>query len=90
MFQAISCCLIELNNSNNVASIYKNIVLKFDFSFLFYKSNFILLQSQIQVNLQLRISPQHHDIVKGRNHINLLKIMEHTNTKVCTIVVHQI
>lgn len=36
----------------------------------------------MQVNLQLRISPQHHDIVKGKNNINVLKIMEHTNTKV--------
>lgn len=42
----------------------------------------IVLQEQMQVNLQLRISPQHHDIVKGKNNINLLKIMEHTNTKV--------
>lgn len=42
-----------------------------------------LLQSEIQVNLQLQISPQHHDIVKGKNNVNLLKIMEQTNTKVC-------
>lgn len=45
--------------------------------------SFPKFQEQMQVNLQLRISPQHHDIVKGKNNTHLLKIMEHTNTKVC-------
>lgn len=34
------------------------------------------------MNLQLEISPQHHDIVKGRNCNHILSIMEQTKTKV--------
>ncbi|XP_031619044.1 protein bicaudal C [Contarinia nasturtii] len=37
---------------------------------------------QIQVNLQLRISPQHHDIVKGKHNVEVRRIMEYTNTKI--------
>uniref|UniRef100_A0A1I8M5I2 SAM domain-containing protein n=1 Tax=Musca domestica TaxID=7370 RepID=A0A1I8M5I2_MUSDO len=39
------------------------------------------IASQILVNMQLEISPQHHEIVKGKNNTNLLSIMERTNTK---------
>ncbi|XP_059221980.1 protein bicaudal C [Stomoxys calcitrans] len=40
------------------------------------------IASQILVNMQLEISPQHHEIVKGKNNTNLLSIMERTNTKI--------
>lgn len=30
----------------------------------------------------MEISPQHHEIVKGKNNINLLSIMERTQTKI--------
>ncbi|XP_037911296.1 protein bicaudal C isoform X2 [Hermetia illucens] len=38
--------------------------------------------NQILVNMQLEISPQHHEIVKGKNGTNLLSIMERTKTKI--------
>lgn len=41
----------------------------------------LIQQSQVPVSLQLRISPQHHEIVRHKQ--NILKIMEQTNTKVC-------
>ncbi|KAI9575920.1 protein bicaudal C [Glossina fuscipes] len=40
------------------------------------------IANQISVHMQLEISPQHHDIVKGRNNANLLSIMERTKTKI--------
>uniref|UniRef100_A0A1B0BFZ2 SAM domain-containing protein n=1 Tax=Glossina palpalis gambiensis TaxID=67801 RepID=A0A1B0BFZ2_9MUSC len=40
------------------------------------------IANQISVHMQLEISPQHHDIVKGRNNANLLSIMERTQTKI--------
>ncbi|XP_037828620.1 protein bicaudal C [Lucilia sericata] len=40
------------------------------------------IANQILVNMQLEISPQHHEIVKGKNNTNLLSIMERTNTKI--------
>lgn len=40
-------------------------------------------QNQILVNLKLEISPQHHEIVKGKNNSQLLSIMDQTKTKVC-------
>ncbi|TMW46084.1 hypothetical protein DOY81_008835, partial [Sarcophaga bullata] len=40
------------------------------------------IANQILVNMQLEISPQHHEIVKGKNNTNLLGIMERTNTKI--------
>uniref|UniRef100_A0A1A9WTZ7 SAM domain-containing protein n=1 Tax=Glossina brevipalpis TaxID=37001 RepID=A0A1A9WTZ7_9MUSC len=40
------------------------------------------IASQILVHMQLEISPQHHEIVKGRNNANLLSIMERTQTKI--------
>ncbi|KAH8262827.1 hypothetical protein KR044_000804 [Drosophila immigrans] len=39
-------------------------------------------QNQILVNVQMEISPQHHEIVKGKNNVNLLNIMERTQTKI--------
>lgn len=47
-----------------------------------YISIFQLPQNQILVNVQMEISPQHHEIVKGKNNINLLSIMERTQTKI--------
>ncbi|XP_067620096.1 protein bicaudal C isoform X2 [Eurosta solidaginis] len=38
--------------------------------------------SQMKVQMQLEISPQHHEIVKGKNSFNLLGIMERTKTKI--------
>ncbi|XP_020810141.1 protein bicaudal C [Drosophila serrata] len=40
------------------------------------------IASQILVNVQMEISPQHHEIVKGKNNVNLLSIMERTQTKI--------
>jgi len=40
------------------------------------------IQNQILVNVQMEISPQHHEIVKGKNNVNLLSIMERTQTKI--------
>ncbi|XP_051858957.1 protein bicaudal C [Drosophila albomicans] len=40
------------------------------------------IANQILVNVQMEISPQHHEIVKGKNNVNLLNIMERTQTKI--------
>ncbi|XP_023162321.1 protein bicaudal C isoform X2 [Drosophila hydei] len=40
------------------------------------------IASQILVNVQMEISPQHHEIVKGKNNVNLLSIMDRTQTKI--------
>jgi len=40
------------------------------------------IANQILVSLQMQISPQHHEIVKGKNNVNLLSIMECTQTKI--------
>ncbi|KAM8716534.1 hypothetical protein ACLKA7_003415 [Drosophila subpalustris] len=40
------------------------------------------IANQILVNVQMEISPQHHEIVKGKNNVNLLSIMERTQTKI--------
>ncbi|XP_030382478.1 protein bicaudal C [Scaptodrosophila lebanonensis] len=40
------------------------------------------IASQILVSVQMEISPQHHEIVKGKNNIYLLSIMERTQTKI--------
>ncbi|ALC39912.1 BicC [Drosophila busckii] len=40
------------------------------------------IASQITVNVQMEITPQHHEIVKGKNNVNLLSIMERTQTKI--------
>ncbi|XP_053958137.1 protein bicaudal C [Anastrepha ludens] len=40
------------------------------------------IANQILVQMQLEISPQHHEIVKGKNNSNLLGIMERTRTKI--------
>lgn len=58
---------------------HKILYLKTCFPFSIEK---FIFQSQIPVNLQLEISPQHHDIVKGRNNMHVLSIMEQTKTKV--------
>ena len=42
-------------------------------------------QTQIHVNLQLEISPHHHEVVKGKNNSNLLSIMDQTKTKVSNL-----
>ncbi|XP_036321966.1 protein bicaudal C [Rhagoletis pomonella] len=40
------------------------------------------IANQILVQMQLEISPQHHEIVKGKNNSHLLGIMERTRTKI--------
>nr|XP_036216038.1 protein bicaudal C isoform X2 [Bactrocera oleae]XP_036216039.1 protein bicaudal C isoform X2 [Bactrocera oleae]XP_036216040.1 protein bicaudal C isoform X2 [Bactrocera oleae]XP_036216041.1 protein bicaudal C isoform X2 [Bactrocera oleae] len=44
--------------------------------------NFSCENIAILVQMQLEISPQHHEIVKGKNNSNLLGIMERTKTKI--------
>lgn len=46
------------------------------------------IANQILVHMQLEISPQHHEIVKGKNNTNLLNIMERTKTKIIFPDVH--
>lgn len=38
--------------------------------------------SEMLVQMQLEISPQHHEIVKGKNNANLVTIMERTKTEI--------
>ncbi|KAL5281386.1 BICC1 family protein [Megaselia abdita] len=40
------------------------------------------IANQILVHMQLEISPQHHEVVKGKHNTNLLSIMERTRTKI--------
>ncbi|XP_055384865.1 protein bicaudal C [Condylostylus longicornis] len=46
------------------------------------------IANQILVQMQLEISPQHHEVVKGKNNTNLLHIMERTKTKIIFPDVH--
>ncbi|KAK0172715.1 hypothetical protein PV328_005995 [Microctonus aethiopoides] len=40
------------------------------------------LANQIQVQMTMEISPQHHSIVLGKNNSNLKSIMQHTSTQI--------